>query len=222
MGWNEEMDGKIQDTIKVPACQNHCKIRSGSDQVRRKNPCCEQACRFGLGRIEADLVTALEEILKRVGGQAQVAPGFEKAESDILEGAKADGEGLAKQAAFFDQLKDEMGNLEQEVEDLTGGTLLGVGVFKIEAPIFLDIEALVLDFPTQATTLVGQGVNIVLGRDEIGQPLEGGRPGVCTAIGFGFLANHHIQDVAATLAICIGQGLDPAKILHNLELSPQK
>ncbi len=160
-------------------------------------------------------------MLESGGRQAhtQITPGFQQAESDILERAKAVGEGFPEQAAFFDQLKDQMGNLEQEVEDLTGSTLLGVGVFEIEAAIFLDIDS---DFPTQATTLVGQGVDIVLGRDEIGQPLEGGRPGLCTAIGFGFLANHHIQVVATILAICIGKVLDPAKILHNLELSSQE
>jgi hypothetical protein len=51
-------------------------------------------------------------VLESSGGQAQVAPGFQQAESDILEGAKAVEEGFSKQAAFFDQLKDQMGNME--------------------------------------------------------------------------------------------------------------
>ena len=52
------------------------------------------------------------EMMESGGGQVQVAPGFQQAESNISEGADAVGEGPTKQAAFFDQLKDEVGNLE--------------------------------------------------------------------------------------------------------------
>ena len=75
------------------------KLASGFDlpgQGSRKNPFNEQACRFGSGGIETDLIAATVENLKAVGGQAQVAPGFEQAKSDILERAKADGEGFSK------------------------------------------------------------------------------------------------------------------------------
>jgi hypothetical protein len=48
-----------------------------------------------------------------------------------------------------------MGDLEQEEKDLMSGAILAVGVFEIEAAIFLDIEAFILDFPTEAATLVG-------------------------------------------------------------------
>jgi transposase len=75
------------------------------------------------------------------GGQAQVTPGFQQAESNISEGADTVGEGFAEQAAFLYQLKDQMGNLEQEIKHLASVAILGVGVFEIVAAIFLDIEA---------------------------------------------------------------------------------
>lgn len=58
------------------------------------------------------MVAAAVEIVKALGGQAQVAPGFEQAESDFFVGAEAVGEGLAQEAALFHQLEEEMGDLE--------------------------------------------------------------------------------------------------------------
>ena len=95
-------------------------------------------------------------------------------------------------------------------------------MFEIEAAIFLDIEAFVLDFPAQATALVGQGINIVRGGDEVGQPFEGGRAGFLMTVGFGFLANDHVQVVDAFLAIFIGDVLDPAIVLHDFSLGAQE
>jgi len=107
----------------------------------RKNPSCEQACRFVSRRVKTDLKAAIVEVMESGGGQAQVAPGFQQAESNISEGADAVGEGNPEQAAFFDQLKDQMGNLEQEIKHLSSSTILAVRVFEIVAAIFLDIEA---------------------------------------------------------------------------------
>ena len=106
-------------------------------------------------RVKADLKAAIVEMMESGRGQAQVAPGFQQAKSNISEGADAVGESNPKQAAFFDQLKDQMGNLEQEIKHLTSGAILTVRVFEIVAAIFLDIEAFVLDFPTETTALVG-------------------------------------------------------------------
>ncbi len=106
-------------------------------------------------KVKADLKAAIVELLESGGGQAQVTPGFQPAESNISEGADTVGEGFAEQAAFLDQLKDQMGNLEQEIKHLASVAILGVEVFEIVVAIFLDIEAFVLDFPTEATALVG-------------------------------------------------------------------
>ena len=105
-------------------------------------------------RVKADLKAAMIEMMESGGGQAQVAPGFQQAKSNISDGADAVGESNPKQAAFLHQLKDQMGDLEQEIKHLSSSTILTVRVFEIVAAIFLDIETFVLDFPTQAAALV--------------------------------------------------------------------
>jgi len=101
------------------------------------------------GSIEADLETAVGEVAEGNGGQAQVAPGFQQAKSDILERAEALRKSLPKQTAFFQQLEEQMGDLEQEVEDLARRIVLAVRMFQKETAIFLDVETFVLDLPTQ-------------------------------------------------------------------------
>jgi hypothetical protein len=66
-------------------------------------------------------------------------------------------------------------------------------VFEVEAAVFLDVETLVLDFPAQATALVGQDIDIVVGGDEVGQPFVGRRAGLLVRVGFGFLASDQVQ-----------------------------
>ena len=80
--------------------------------------------------------------------QPQVAPGFQQAKSDILERAEAAGKSLAKQAAFFEQLEEQVSDLEQVVEDFAGIVVLAAGVLQVETAIFLDVETLILDLPT--------------------------------------------------------------------------
>ena len=100
------------------------------------------------GGVEADLVAAAVEVAESSGGQTQVAPGFQQAKSDISERTDTLGKSLPKQATFFHQLEEQMGDLEQVVEDLASGVILAVGVFQKETAIFLDVEAFVLDLPT--------------------------------------------------------------------------
>ena len=57
-----------------------------------------------------------------------------------------------------------------------------------------------------------------MGENEVGQPLECGRVDMPMTIGFGFLANHHVQFVQAALAILILNAVDPTIILHRLPL----
>ena len=52
-------------------------------------------------------------------------------------------------AAFFQQLEEQVSDLEQVVEDLAGGVVLAVRVFQKETAIFLDVETLILDLPLQ-------------------------------------------------------------------------
>ena len=54
--------------------------------------------------------------------------------------------------------------------------MLAVSVFHFVAIIFLDIEALILDLPSKATSFVGDVLNIVSVYMKIRQPHEVGRP----------------------------------------------
>ena len=98
--------------------------------------------------VKADLVATAVEIAESRGGQTQVAPGFQQAKSDILERAAAPGKSLPKQTAFFHQLEEQMGDLEQVVEDLASRIVLAVGMFQQETGVFLDVKTFVLDLPT--------------------------------------------------------------------------
>jgi hypothetical protein len=48
----------------------------------------------------------------------------------ILGGSQAIWERLAQQAAMLDQLEDEMGQLQEQVEDFTGVGVLAVGMLR--------------------------------------------------------------------------------------------
>ena len=96
--------------------------------------------RWGKANLEAGVL----HLLNSMGAQAQVAPRFQQAESDVLGRAHTGWEGLrstaseavAKQAALLDQLGEQVGNLQQKVENLTGDRIGGVRVFQVEPPIF--------------------------------------------------------------------------------------
>ena len=114
-----------------------------------------------------------------------------------------------------------MGDLEQVVEDLAGGVILAVRMFQKETTIFLNVETLVLDLPTQPSSLVGQRVDIVGGGDEVGQSLEGGGAGISPASWSAFFAHQHIQIMVAILAITISDLPGPMQLLCDLLLRPQ-
>src|SRR3970282_2345338 len=71
-----------------------------------------------------------------------------------------------------------MGDLQKEVKGLTGGRVLTVGVFQRVSPMFLNIEAFILDLPTQPTSWIGQGSDILRCHREVAQPFEAGGAGL--------------------------------------------
>ena len=87
----------------------------------------------------------------------------------MLGGTPSVGENILEQAAFFHQLKNDAGQLEQQVKDLAGIGVFAVGMFEVEFAVLLDIKALILDFPAQASALSKQ-VDVVESQGEIGDP----------------------------------------------------
>ena len=83
-----------------------------------------------------NLKAGVEQHLNAMGAQAQVAPCFQQAEGDVLGRAHTCREGPAKQTALLDQLGDQVGDLQEKVENLTGRRMGGVSVFQVEPPFF--------------------------------------------------------------------------------------
>lgn len=90
----------------------------------------------GSGRIEANLEVAGREVQPLGGGAAQIAPGFQQPEGQVLGGADPLRKGLTQQAALRHQLTEQMGDLQQEVKDFGGRGVLSVSVFQRVAPCF--------------------------------------------------------------------------------------
>ena len=56
------------------------------------------------------------------------------------------------------QLTEQMGDLQEEIEDFGRSRILGVSVFQSVSPVFLNIEAFALrvNFPAEPTSLIGE------------------------------------------------------------------
>lgn len=179
-------------------------------------------CQIGSGGIKADLIASGVETVEAFGRDGQGAPGFQETSGNILERANPMWEGAAKQTALFKQLEKDAGDLQQEIEDFAGGIILAVRVFEVEAAVFLDIEAFVFDFPSQASTLIGKGINIVDPNAEVGEPLVLACAHIPLRIGLGLFTEQDIEEMETFLAIDIFNGIDPAIVLAGLELRTQE
>jgi hypothetical protein len=61
----------------------------------------------------------VQQGMDQLGTEADIAPSFQKGPGQVLGGAEAGGEGLAEEAAALDELGQGMGELQQQVEDLS-------------------------------------------------------------------------------------------------------
>lgn len=82
----------------------------------------------------------------------EIAEAIQQAPSDVLEAAEElDGGGLIglgemlEQAAHFEQLQKDVSDLQQVVESLHIVRVDAVGMLQVQAAVFLDVEALILD-----------------------------------------------------------------------------
>ena len=100
-------------------------------------------------------------------GQAQVAPSFKDAVSNILQRSDTLWEGIGEKATLFHQLEDEVGDLQDDVEDFASSFILAVRMLEIETAVLLHVEAFILDFPTQTAALIAETVDIVMGQGEV-------------------------------------------------------
>ena len=68
---------------------------------------------------------------------------------------------MGEQAAVFEQLQEDVGALQQIVEGLEVLRADAVGMRQIQAAVFLRVEALVFNLPSVASSLLGNGCDVV-------------------------------------------------------------
>jgi hypothetical protein len=87
-----------------------------------------------------DLAADIQHLLNPVSSHTQVAPGLKEAQGDVFGRPDACGKGTPKQATPLDQLGQSVGHLQEEIEDLAGRRIAGVGVFQFKPPFFWTLK----------------------------------------------------------------------------------
>src|SRR3989338_9786605 len=77
-----------------------------------------------------------------------VSERFPQCRPEIPETAKDFGNGVFQEASLLHQLTHGVGNLEEKIEVLNGNGVSTKRMFQPVASIFLDIESLILNFPS--------------------------------------------------------------------------
>ena len=116
------------------------------------------------------------------------------------------------------ELVEQMGDLQEKVEDFGGSRVLGKSVFQRIASGFLNVEAFILDFPAQATSLVGEWEHVVRGDVEIAHPAELGEFRL-SLDEVRFTAVDHGEGMGAVLRIDIGEVIHPVKFLGRRRIA---
>ena len=125
-------------------------VRAGLEKWRRR----DSKTQLGLWGMEADLDACSKHVLVVLGCKGCISGGFEQAKREVLGGAEAFLEQAGQQIAFFNDLSEDTGDLQQEVIDLYAGLVVGICVFELVAAVFLYIETFVFNSPSLASSLV--------------------------------------------------------------------
>lgn len=81
-------------------------------------------------------------------------------------------DGVAQQLALLDELQDQVGDLQQEVETLEQILARAVYVLQFIAAVLLAVESGILDFPAIASSLFGSLVDVFVVDRQVGDPGE--------------------------------------------------
>ena len=74
----------------------------------------------------------------------------------------------------MDQLIDDVGDLQKEVESLGRCRIVAVSVLESESPILLNIESFVLNFPSYTTSVAREFDDVGCRDSQVGDPFERG------------------------------------------------
>jgi len=139
-----------------------------------------------------------------VGRYQTVAEALGQSPSHVAEAAEEAFAVPAQQAAVFEQLQDQMSDLQQYIEVLDLLIPGAVSMLQIEPAVLLDVESFVFDFPAASAAAVGQSGDVVGADGEVGQPCEELLP-----VAVLFLALECVKLVGAVLVIGVLQIADP-------------
>ena len=104
-----------------------------------------------------------------------------------------------------------MSNLEKVVEGIDGISAIAVGVFQIQAAVFLHVETLILYGKSYSASFAGDGIDIV-GRDR-----QGRQPGESRGIPVGgFFADNGVEVVRSLLIVDMPQIVYPPETLPDV------
>lgn len=94
-----------------------------------------------------------------------------------------------------------------------GDFVVEKGMLEDKIAIFLTIEALIFDFPAQASGLIGEGGDIAFQQSEVCDPFELGGQQTTLGLRDAFNPFHDIEGMMLVFAIAVVDGIDPTKSL---------
>ena len=110
-----------------------------------------------------------------------------------------------QQAAGFEDLQDQVGDLHEVIVRFEQLRIGAEGMFEIQAAVLLSIETLVLNVPAISASFRGDLDHRVLAHVQIGDPGKG-----CGLLGDGFLTDDGVEPPGSALVIGVGQIMYPA------------
>gem|GEM_PF-4549105 len=85
------------------------------------------------------------------------------------DGAKAAFDILAQQASAFEELQNQVGDLQEDVPVVHLPSLGAVGMLEIESAVLLDVKSFILNFPSAACSLISQFIDGICTNGEVGK-----------------------------------------------------
>lgn len=165
------------------------------------------------GGVESDLEPLCPDGIEQLRSEPEVAPGFQKPESNVFGRAHAFGKGFSKETTPLDELKKSVSDLQEKIEDLAGCFIVAVDMFQFKSPVLLDIEALIFYFPSISSSVISHRDGPCPGDTNVGDPLKPGGLDLSILIRFGLKALENGQGMLSLFRIYIKDVVDPPVLL---------
>lgn len=165
------------------------------------------------GSIESYLDSLFSDSIEKIPSKPEVTPGLEQSECDVLCRPNTSWESFSEKTAFFDELRDGIGDLQEEIEDLAGCLIVAVDVLQLKSPVLLDIETLVFYFPSDSSSIICHLDGCCPTDPEICDPLEPSGCNLTVSIRFGLKTLKNSKGVLPVFRIYVGYLVYPPILL---------